>query len=310
MSRCVQVTKVFSNEREIVVGVDGSEHSKDAVKWAVREAKLRDAVLRVLCIAPIGSDVALDWSVDNSLEESQEIVDHAVEIAEALEPTVVVRGEVLVGSVAETLVETSEVTDLLVVGARGVGVLSEFLLGSVSRSCAHQARCPVVIVHELAQAATAGSSSRIVVEVQRGRDDSVALNWAIEEAVLRSASVDAVFDCATLSDNQGTALSNQECSELASEFTRITSSYIESGTHGALFASRARCISTVKALIEACEGADLLVINEVATEGKHELGAGSFLRRCVQLAPCPVVVVGPATSRVPATHPRPLRSET
>ena len=75
MPKSVRVTKVFSSEREIVVGVDGSEHSKRAVEWAIREAKLRGAVLRPVCVAPVGSDVDFDWSVDNSLDESQEIVD-------------------------------------------------------------------------------------------------------------------------------------------------------------------------------------------------------------------------------------------
>jgi nucleotide-binding universal stress UspA family protein len=303
MCRCVRVTKVFSNEREIVVGVDGSEHSTDAVKWAAREARLREAVLRLICVAPIGSDIDFDWSVDDSLAESQEIVDHAREAAEAFEPTVVARGEVLVGPVAETLVGASEVTDLLVVGARGAGALSEFFLGSISRACVSEARCPVVIVHELGQPAIPGSPLRIVVEVQQGRD-SDALNWAIEEAVLRSARVEAVFDCGTSSDKQGTGHQNPECNEWTSEFTRFTASYTQpQATNGGPFVSRARCISTTQALLEACQGADLLVMSGVGLEGRHEWGEGSLLRRCVQLAPCPVVVVGPTTSGVPATHP-------
>ena len=114
MSGSVRVTKVFTSEREIVVGVDGSDHSKAAIAWAVGEAKLREAVLRPVCVAPIGSDVDFDWTVGSSLAEWQKVVDEAVETAEAIEPTVVVRGEVLVGQVAESLIGASEVTDLLV----------------------------------------------------------------------------------------------------------------------------------------------------------------------------------------------------
>jgi nucleotide-binding universal stress UspA family protein len=292
----------------IVVGVDGSQHSKDAVIWAVREAKLRDAILRVVCVAPVGSDVVFDWTEDNSLTTSQEVVDDAVEVAEALEPTVVVRGEVLVGTVAEMLVAASEVTDLLVVGARGRGALSEFLLGSVSRSCAHHARCPVVIVHELDQPAMQRSPSRIVVNVEKG-SGSAALDWAIEEAVLRSARVEAVFDCANANDDHGTAFPTLECDKLAGEFTRFTSSYIQPRFDG-LFASRARCVSTAQALVEACEGADLLVMDEVGLKGRRDTGAASLLRRCVHLASCPVVVVGPTTSRARAIHAEELSSDT
>jgi nucleotide-binding universal stress UspA family protein len=297
VSGCARVIKVFSSEREVVVGVDGSEHSKDAVIWAVREAKLREAVLRPICVAPAGSDVDFDWTVGNSLTEWQKVVDGATEAAAALEPTVVVRGEVLVGPVADTLIGASEVSDLLVVGARGLGAISQLLLGSVSRSCARAARCPVVIVHELAQSVTPASSSRIVVEVEEG-SDSATLDWAIEEAVLRSARVEAIFDCAASNVNDGTELLTRACDELASEFTRFTSSYIQPRANGVFPTSRAQCVSTVKALLEACQGADLLVLSDVGPEGEDERGAGSILRRCVQLVPCPVIVVHSSASRI------------
>ncbi len=266
MPRSVRATKVFSDERQIVVGVDGSEHSRNALKWAVGEAKYREAVLRPVCIAPTGSDIDFDWTVGNSLKEFQETVDEAVEAAQEREPTVVVRGEVLVGPVAKSLIETSEVTDLLVVGARGVGALSQLLLGSVSRSCAREARCPVVIVHELAQAAVSASTSRIVVQVEKDNRDSVALGWAIEEAELRSASLDVVFHAAGASHSQHRA-------------------------DNVLSSPRARSTSVVAALVDASKGAELLVIGAVDIEEDHEWGTGSFLRRCVQLASCPVVVV-------------------
>jgi nucleotide-binding universal stress UspA family protein len=286
MSRSVRVTKVFSNEREIVVGVDGSEYSKNALKWAVSEAKLRDAVLRLVCVAPAGSDVDFDWTVGNSLKEFQEKIDEAVEAAEECDPTVVVRGEVLIGPVAKMLIGVSEVSDLLVVGARGAGALSEFLLGSVSRVCAREARCPVVIVHGLAQPPASGSASRIVVEVEKGRHDSVALSWATQEAVLRSSRVDTVFYGMT------------------SSASRETAGYGD-GSH---FASRARSVSAVKALVDASQGADLLVIGAADLEENHERGVGSFLRRCVQLASCPVVVVGHSTAM--ATQTRDLEADT
>ena len=143
-----------------------------------------------------------------------------------------------------------------------------------------------MIVHELAQPAVPGSSSRIVVEIENGRgDDSAVLNWAIDEAVLRSASVEAVFDCLTSSDNMRTTHQSEECDELASDLTRFTSSYVQSQTEGALLAPRARCVSALKALLDACQGAELLVISEVALEGTHQWGRGSLLHQCVHLAP-------------------------
>jgi nucleotide-binding universal stress UspA family protein len=295
MTGRIRATKVFSSEREIVVGVDGSGYSKSALEWALREARLRDAVLRAICVAPVGSEEAFDWTVDNAMAESTKIVDSAVEMAESLEPTVVVRGEVLIGSVVEMLIAASEVADLLVVGARGRGALSALLLGSVSRSCAHDARCPVVIVHTLVQRAVQGSSSRIVVEVNDAFG-SDALGWAVEEAVLRSAQVEAVFDCATSHDNEEIPLPIRDCNDLADEFTQFTSSYVERRGDGVFFKQRARCVSTVRALLAACEGADLLVVSEIGPEGVHERAVASLVRQCVHLSPCPVVVVGRSAS--------------
>jgi nucleotide-binding universal stress UspA family protein len=308
MSKSVRVTKLFSNEREIVVGVDGSEHSNDAVTWAVREAKKREAVLRAVCVAPIWSDIELDWTVDNSLTESQETVDRAVQAAEALEPTVVVRGEVLAGPVAQTLIGASEVNDLLVLGPRGVGAMRELLLGSVSRSCVSDARCPIVIVYGPAQSNIQRPTARIVVGVGK-EDDSDALNWAIEEADLRPASIEAVFDCATASDTDEASLSVHEREQLTSEFKRFTWSYDHPGVTGTLLASGVRYVSSVEALLEICRDADLLVLSQIDLEDNHKWTRGSILRRCVRKAPCPVVIVPPSTF-FRATHPGLLTSNT
>ena len=304
MSRRVRVTKVFSSEREIVVGVDGSEHARDAVRWAVREARLREAVLRPIGVAPIGSDVDFDWTVGDSSRECRAAVNQAVKLAEELEPTVVIRAEVAVGPVAETLALVSEVADLLVVGARGLGGMSEFLLGSVSRSCVRDPRCPIVVVHELASSAIEHTPSLIVVGMEKACG-SDALEWAFDEALRRSADVEAVLVRPPSRDDQDPAL----LAPADEEFTRFISSYTQARAHG-LRPLKARCTSTVKVLLEACHGADLLVIGQPDLEGRHAWGAGSRLRRCIQLSPCPVVVVGPSTSHAAASREGLLGSDT
>jgi nucleotide-binding universal stress UspA family protein len=291
MAGRIRATNVFSSEREIVVGVDGSRYSRSALEWAVSEAKLRNAVVRAICVAPIGSDNSLDWTVDNDMEQSTMIAHNAVESAESLDPTVVVRGEVHLGSVAAVLTAASEVADLLVVGARGRGALSEFLLGSVSQSCAQHASCPVVIVHTVAQGSVRGHPSRVVVEI----DDvlgSDSLHWAIEEAMLRSAQVEAVFICESSHGNEESPHRPRECDDKADRVTQLTSSYVERRGEGALFKQRARCVSTVRMLLATCEGADLLVVSEIGPGGAHKRAVASLVRQCVHLAPCPVVVVG------------------
>ncbi len=73
-------------------------------------------------------------------------------LSEAIAATVDPDGPVKVSSVvregnaAQVLLEASRGAELLVVGSRGHGGLTEALLGSVSQACAHHARCPVVII--------------------------------------------------------------------------------------------------------------------------------------------------------------------
>jgi nucleotide-binding universal stress UspA family protein len=135
----------------IVVGVDGSEQSKAALRWALDEARLRGASIRVVhawwaypALLPGAPIIATEW------EELREGADEFVEsfVAEVLgEPADVEITAVAVhGTAAPALVEASQAADLLVVGSRGLGGFTGLLLGSVSQQCAHHAPCPLVIV--------------------------------------------------------------------------------------------------------------------------------------------------------------------
>ena len=131
----------------IVVGVDGSESSKDALRWAGRQAKLAGAALHV--VAAWQFPVDWGWAMTNV-----ESFDPKGQTRRALQATV---DEVL-GSDADArllvveanpgpaLVEAAKEGELLVVGNRGRGQFAERILGSVSEHCVHQATCPVVVV--------------------------------------------------------------------------------------------------------------------------------------------------------------------
>lgn len=136
----------------IVVGVDGSTSSRDAIRWAVEEARIRGTKVRavyawqlpiVTGYAYIPPDV-LD--PDELQRRAQQVVDAAV--AEALEGRngVEIERAALEGVAAETLVHESSDAEMLVVGSRGRGGFKELLLGSVGQQCVHHAACPVVIV--------------------------------------------------------------------------------------------------------------------------------------------------------------------
>jgi nucleotide-binding universal stress UspA family protein len=138
----------------IVVGIDGSEESKRAMRWAAAEAKLRGAPLRVVhawafpyIAAGPGLDPVLDTEV---IEDVRRVAEKLVEseLAELGSEIsgVDVERAVVEGAPAPALLEAAVGADLLVVGSRGRGGFAELLLGSVSQQCAHHAPCPLVIV--------------------------------------------------------------------------------------------------------------------------------------------------------------------
>ncbi|HVA07527.1 MAG TPA: universal stress protein [Acidimicrobiales bacterium] len=185
-------TKIFSTERTVVVGVDGTEQSEYAVGWAVREAKARGAVLRIVGVAATGHDDVPGFIVRDAVQQSSKIVESAVTLATSLEPAVTVRGDVLEGLPADMLATASEVADLLVVGMGGRGALGELVLGSVSERCMRSARCPVVVVRTPPVYGAPAWKARIVVEVDGSEASQKALRWARDEAALVEADVEEV----------------------------------------------------------------------------------------------------------------------
>ena len=137
----------------IVVGVDGSSGSREALRFAVEEARLRNAALRVVTawhVSPMAYSGGFAVPVDpHDFEESAKAVGKEA-LASLREETVGVVVERLAkeGQAAQVLLQEARGADLLVVGSRGHGGFAGLLLGSVSQQVAHHASCPVVIVGE------------------------------------------------------------------------------------------------------------------------------------------------------------------
>jgi nucleotide-binding universal stress UspA family protein len=138
---------------EIVVGVDGSEGARAALRFALAEARLRGARLRAVSVWHVpamlyeGAFAAPDTRLLEDVEaEMQEALDRALAGAADVAPEVIVETLVREGQPATVLLDEAADADLLVVGSRGFGGFRGLLLGSVSQQCAHHAPCPLVIV--------------------------------------------------------------------------------------------------------------------------------------------------------------------
>ena len=136
----------------IVAGVDGSEDSKEALRWALAEAALRGASVRAVHAwsMPIafGGPYMPPQPYDGPelREQAQASLDVAVDEFAGDVPPVVVERVVEQGTPADVLVRAAADAELLVVGSRGHGGFAGLLLGSVGQQCAQHAPCAVVIV--------------------------------------------------------------------------------------------------------------------------------------------------------------------
>jgi nucleotide-binding universal stress UspA family protein len=135
----------------VVVGVDGSSHSRAALVWAARQAKVTGAPLTVITTweypASFGAPVAWPANIDFEAD-ARSILDDAVRDALGDNPDIEVTKEVIHGHPAVILAEVSRSAGLLVVGSRGHGEFTGMLLGSVSEFLTTHAHCPVVVLRE------------------------------------------------------------------------------------------------------------------------------------------------------------------
>ena len=140
----------------IIVGVDGSSHSRRALQWALSEAAARHAPLTVLSVHDEKAVTCTtgDLTQDQAAEEVQALVDQAVNSQSGPAPPVTV--QVIPGSPAAELLDAGHHADLLVVGSRGSGGLGPRGVGSVSSQVAYDAPCPVVIIFPPLAAGQAG----------------------------------------------------------------------------------------------------------------------------------------------------------
>ena len=143
------------HERDIVVGVDGSEASLDALRWAARQARLTGAPLLAVTAwafpehpTPFGIVPDLPLPPDE-LDRVRARLDEATRAVVGPDE-VDLRTDVVPGDAAAVLLRAAEEAQLLVVGNRGRGTFAGVLLGSVTARVVHHAPCPVVVVRHRA----------------------------------------------------------------------------------------------------------------------------------------------------------------
>ena len=135
----------------IIVGLDGSESSKNALRWAARLAPTLGATIHAIVaweypiVFGIDGGAPLMWKPD---EIAKDILDKSLDSVFPDQRPPGLTGSISQGHPTFVLQDASKGADMLIVGSRGLGGFTGLLLGSVSSACAEHAKCPVLVVHE------------------------------------------------------------------------------------------------------------------------------------------------------------------
>lgn len=286
--------------QRIVVGTDESDGAGGALTWAADEAERHGAELvAVLAWGYLDQHRATpdaDFDPDYHEGDAAAALDAIVERALGTDRAATVTRRVVNDLAPQALVDAARDADLLVVGARGLGVVRGALVGSVSQHCLHHAPCAVAVVREIAAPA---SPARVVAGVDGSETARRALAWALEEGRARQAEVEVVnawhppyvgaypYDPAALD----LGVFEQGARDLVAEMLD------GQDVTGLSAAPKVTVVSdtAAQAVITAAEGADLIVVGSRGRGGFKGLLLGSVSQQVAHHAPCPVIVVPAAT---------------
>lgn len=133
---------------KIVVGVDGSEPSKAALRWALRQAELTGGWLSA--VISWDAPPIYGWEAAPSREDlntdAAHVLREVIDEVTSGSTDITIEREIANGHPAKALLNSAEQAELLVLGNRGRGGFSKALLGSVTAYITHHATCPVLVV--------------------------------------------------------------------------------------------------------------------------------------------------------------------
>ncbi|WP_327000585.1 universal stress protein [Dactylosporangium sp. NBC_01737] len=289
------------NDRTIVVGVDGSRASLEAVAWAATDALQRrcrlevvHAFVRPTVYAPVPGPVPSPYD-ERVREVAEQALTKAADHARAVAPGLAVHTDLQLQQPAAALVAASRQAATVVVGNRGRGGFTGLLLGSVGAALAAHAACPTVIVRHEARLA-GPEAGRVVVGVDGSHDAEQALQFAFEQASYRTVGLTAVhaYQWPT-STGPGDMLPlvydpddlrEDERRALAESMAGWAGKYPDVDVRHSLVQGRPAAVLT-----ELSAGAELLVVGSRGRGGFTGLLLGSVSQAAIRHAACPVVVV-------------------
>ncbi|MBA1837724.1 universal stress protein [Corynebacterium sp. zg912] len=293
----------MTHEDIVVVAVDGSPASDNAVRWAANTAMKRDIPLRLAASYSMPQFLYAEGMVppsevfDEMQRETLQTVDRAREIALEVAPDLRIGHAVAEGSPIDMLLEMSRDCTMVVMGSRGLSGLSGMVLGSVSGAVVSHAYCPVVVVREDNAVTEATKYGPVVVGVDGSEVSRRATEVAFEEAAARGAELVAVHtwvDTQIQGPGAGYAVSEDHWNAVQAEKDELLGTYLGELSDKYPDVVVKKTITRdrpVRALASTAEGAQLLVTGSHGRGGFKGMLLGSTSRALLQQAPCPMMVV-------------------
>ena len=285
----------------IVVGVDGSESSLEAVVWAVRECERHQVSLRLVHVCAVPAVDYPDFMLSkNRVREAFEDQGLAMLAAASTAGTdaasdVEVETALVSGDVIPMLLEESRTARMVVLGSRGLGGFTGQLVGSTAVGLSAHGRCPVVVAR-----GNPADDGPVVVGVDGSPASEAAIGFAFEAASTRGVPLTAAMtwtDFIVDSPYSGMRLAidwarveEAEQRLLAERLAGWQEKFPDVHVDRLVLRDR-----PVRALLRLAETAQLLVVGSRGHGGFGGMLLGSTSQALVYHAPCPLAVVRPTS---------------
>lgn len=292
----------------VVVGVDGSEQSDRAVRYAVAEARRRGSGITLVHAvhetAPMAAMLPL-YSMESLTEVGQRLVDDAERLALDLDPHVDVGTSVKSGGRVGVLVEAGEHASQIVLGHRSRSLASRVLTSSTTTGVAARAHCPVVSVPDCWIPGT--DYGRVVAGIDESNASHDAVSLAFGEARRRNAQLvilhawrlPTAYDdisYSRISADDWMASAREEMEKTLAPFREV---YPEVDVDIDL-----RHEYAGPALAAATEGADLIVVGRRGHGAPMGIYLGSLARMLIREGRCPVEIAPQHSRHEPTAEER------
>ncbi|MEV1063624.1 universal stress protein [Streptomyces sp. NPDC050263] len=282
----------------VTVGLDGSPGSLAAARWAADEAEKRRLTLRLLHAWPLlaPEQAGVPSEVDQNYW-AKRLVHTAQAELQAHHPALTVVGNLTAEDAQEALLHAASDSEMLVLGSHGLGSIASYFMGDVSMPVVARAERPVVVVRaETRDEGTASApAGRVVVALKLREPCDEVLDFAFHSAAARGVPLLAVHGRsvplhARTPWGVDHHVSEEMTKDARQELDKVLRPWRQKYPQVEV-ADGIRLASPAKAVVQASEGAALLVVGRRA----HRHGVSPHLSPVAHAAlhhgHCPVAVV-------------------